>query len=79
MTRKPLTAALALGMSLAATAHANEGMWMPTQLPELARTLKEAGFKGDPKQLADVTAPRSARWCGWAVVPARSSPTKACC
>ncbi|WP_313276053.1 S46 family peptidase, partial [Stenotrophomonas sp.] len=57
MTRKPLTAALALGMSLAAAAHANEGMWMPTQLPELARTLKEAGFKGDPKQLADVTAP----------------------
>ena len=57
MTRKPLTAALALGMSLAATAaHANEGMWMPTQLPELARTLKDAGFKGDPKQLADVTA-----------------------
>nr|WP_157722873.1 S46 family peptidase [Stenotrophomonas pictorum] len=30
---------------------------MPTQLPELARTLKVAGFKGDPKQLADVTAP----------------------
>ncbi|AMJ58205.1 MULTISPECIES: S46 family peptidase [Stenotrophomonas] len=58
MTRKPLTAALALGMSLAAVAaHANEGMWMPTQLPELAKTLKEAGFKGDPTQLADVTAP----------------------
>ncbi len=57
MTRKPLTAALVLGMSLAATAHANEGMWMPTQLPELAKTLKEAGFKGDPRELADVTAP----------------------
>ena len=58
MTRKPLTAALALGMSLAAVAaHANEGMWMPTQLPELAKTLKDAGFKGDPRQLADVTAP----------------------
>ncbi len=57
MKRKPLTAALALGMSLAAAAHANEGMWMPTQLPELANTLKQAGFKGDPKELADVTAP----------------------
>lgn len=57
MKRTPLTAALALGMSLAATAHANEGMWMPTQLPQLASTLKEAGFNGDPRQLADVTAP----------------------
>ncbi|WP_449468241.1 S46 family peptidase [Stenotrophomonas humi] len=57
MTRKPLTAALVLGMSLAAAANANEGMWMPTQLPELAKTLKEAGFKGDPAELADVTAP----------------------
>ena len=57
MTRKPLTAALVLGMSLSATAAANEGMWMPTQLPELAKTLKAAGFKGDPRQLADVTAP----------------------
>ncbi|KRG44582.1 peptidase S46 [Stenotrophomonas pictorum JCM 9942] len=57
MTRKPLAATLALGMGLAAAANANEGMWMPTQLPELARTLKVAGFKGDPKQLADVTAP----------------------
>ncbi|WP_305806282.1 S46 family peptidase [Stenotrophomonas sp. YIM B06876] len=54
MSRKLLTAAL--GLALAASAHADEGMWMPTQLPELARTLKQAGFKGDPKQLADVTA-----------------------
>lgn len=57
MKRKPLSAALVLGMSLAAAANANEGMWMPTQLPDLAKTLKEAGFKGDPKELADVTAP----------------------
>ena len=57
MTRKPLAAALALGMTLAATAHANEGMWMPTQLPDLAKTLKTAGFKGNPAELADVTAP----------------------
>ena len=57
MTRKPLTAALVLGMSLSAAAHANEGMWMPTQLPDLVKTLKEAGFKGNPAELADVTAP----------------------
>ncbi|MEA5667979.1 S46 family peptidase, partial [Stenotrophomonas sp. MH1] len=57
MTRKPLAAALALGMSLATAAHANEGMWMPTQLPDLADTLKDAGFKGNPAELADVTAP----------------------
>ena len=57
MTRKPLAAALALGMGMAMGAQANEGLWMPTQLPELARTLKQAGFKGDPRELADVTAP----------------------
>ena len=39
MTRKPLAAALALGMGMAMGAQANEGMWMPTQLPELAKTL----------------------------------------
>ena len=57
MKRTPLAAAMALGMSLAAAANANEGMWMPTQLPGLAKTLKEAGFKGDPSALADVTVP----------------------
>jgi len=56
-SRKPLTAALALGLTLAAGAHADEGMWMPTQLPELAKPLKAAGFKGNPGDLANVTAP----------------------
>ena len=36
--------------------HADEGMWMPSQLPQLAKPLRDAGFKGDPKTLADVTA-----------------------
>lgn len=59
--RTPLSASLALGLALSATAHADEGMWMPTQLPALAKPLREAGFKGDPKDLADVTrAPLSA-------------------
>jgi len=55
--RKPLSAALALGLTLAAGAHADEGMWMPTQMPELAKPLKAAGFKGNPADLANVTAP----------------------
>ena len=44
--RKPLSAALALGLTLAAAAHADEGMWMPTQLPDLARAVG-CGFVGD--------------------------------
>lgn len=55
MIRNTLAAALALG--LAAAAHADEGMWMPTQLPALAAQMKAAGFEGDPAGLADVTAP----------------------
>jgi len=55
--RKTLPCALALGLTLAAAAHADEGMWMPTQMPELAKPLRAAGFKGDPAGLADVTAP----------------------
>ncbi|GAA3920693.1 S46 family peptidase [Luteimonas lutimaris] len=43
------------GLSLGA--HADEGMWMPSQLPEIAAQLKAAGFKGDPKDLADLTKP----------------------
>ena len=56
--RTVLPTALALGLSLAAatTALADEGMWMPTQLPALAKPLKAAGFKGDPQDLANVTA-----------------------
>ncbi len=59
--RNTLTASLALGLALTTSARADEGMWMPTQLPALAKPLREAGFKGDPKDLADVTrAPLSA-------------------
>ncbi|MCD7098620.1 S46 family peptidase [Stenotrophomonas sp. MMGLT7] len=52
-----LAASLALGLALGAPAHADEGMWMPAQLPQLADTLREAGFRGDPGELADVTRP----------------------
>lgn len=42
----PLVAGIAL---------AEEGMWMPQQIPELASRLKAIGFKGDPKAFADLT------------------------
>ena len=49
-------AALTLAIALAGgAAHADEGMWMPSQLPQLAKDLKAAGFKGNPADLADLT------------------------
>ncbi len=42
-----------MGLSLAV--HADEGMWVPQQLPEIAGPLKKAGLRLDPKQLADLT------------------------
>jgi hypothetical protein len=55
--RTALSASLALGLALSATARADEGMWLPSQLPQLADTLHAAGFEGDPGTLADVTRP----------------------
>lgn len=43
----------ALGMTTAA--QAGEGMWVPQQLPEISKSLKKAGLKLDPKQLANLT------------------------
>ena len=37
-------------------AAADEGMWMPQQIPDLAPRLKELGFTGDAKIWADLTA-----------------------
>src|SRR5688572_1639893 len=57
-TRKTLFATVLL---LAATARADEGMWMPSQLPDLATQLRAAGFQGNPADLADLTrAPMNA-------------------
>lgn len=44
----PLT--LALGL-----AHAHEGMWMPSQLPQVAKDLKAAGLAIDPAKLTQLT------------------------
>lgn len=51
---------LALSLPLAllgTTAHADEGMWMPSQLPDIARQLKAAGFKGQARDLAELAQP----------------------
>jgi hypothetical protein len=56
MQKTMLAAAIAaLMMGTASTANADEGMWVPQQLPEIAGPLKKAGLKLDPKQLADLT------------------------
>ena len=44
MRRRLSASTLALGIALALPAHADEGMWMPSQLPQLAKPLRDAGF-----------------------------------
>ena len=52
----PKALALIFGATLLATGlHADGGMWMPQQIPELAAKLKAMGFQGDPKTFADLT------------------------
>lgn len=51
---------LALSLSvplLGSSAYADEGMWMPSQLPDIARQMKTAGFRGDPRDLAELAKP----------------------
>ena len=40
---------------LSTAAHADEGMWMPQQLPQVAKQLKAAGLKLDPATLTKLT------------------------
>ena len=53
-----------LALALAACigpARADEGMWLPSQLPAIAGKLRAAGYQGDPAALADLTrAPMNA-------------------
>ena len=52
--------ALSLGLPaglLAVPAHSDEGMWMPSQLPAISKQLRAAGFKGDPRDLAQLAKP----------------------
>ncbi len=50
-----LRLALALSLAVVAGAQADEGMWMPRQIPELAGELKAAGMELDPARLTDLT------------------------
>jgi hypothetical protein len=40
---------------LSGPALANEGMWMPQQLPQLAKELQNAGLEIDPARLTQLT------------------------
>src|SRR5450830_1005905 len=42
-------------LSTASAAYADEGMWMPQQLPQVAKQLKAAGLKLDPATLTKLT------------------------
>ncbi len=55
MTRHSLSL-LAAALLAASAAHADEGMWMPKQLPQIAKQLKAGGLALDPKTLNDLTA-----------------------
>lgn len=49
---------LAMLAALAATPlKADEGMWLPGQLPEIGAPMQAAGFKGEAAAMADVTRP----------------------
>jgi hypothetical protein len=48
-------AASATLISLAPTLRADEGKWMPQQIPALAERLRAIGFEGDPQAFADLT------------------------
>ncbi|MFI5198418.1 MAG: S46 family peptidase [Thermoanaerobaculia bacterium] len=51
-SRLSLVLTLAL---LPAAVYADEGMWMPQQIPQLGERLKAMGFRGDPQAFADLT------------------------
>jgi hypothetical protein len=46
---------LSLAILTSFAAHADEGMWMPQQLPQVAKQLKAAGLKLDPNSLTKLT------------------------
>ncbi len=57
MRLKRMLWSTAVAMSLSPLAQADEGMWMPSQLPTIGQQLKAAGYQGDPAVLADLTRP----------------------
>lgn len=55
MIRHSLTL-LATATLAVTAAHADEGMWMPRQLPQISKALKAEGLALDPTALKDLTA-----------------------
>ena len=56
--KTPLRSVLILAVGVLTSATfllADEGMWMPQQIPELAARLRAMGFEGDPAAFADLT------------------------
>lgn len=52
---------LAIGLALSTPAAADEGMWLPSQMAEVAAQMKAAGAQVPPEELADLTkAPMNA-------------------
>src|SRR5690554_1225971 len=52
----PTLATLALAFAPVPAALADEGMWLPSQLLDVAGEMRAAGYRGDPAGLADLTA-----------------------
>ncbi|KAB8172109.1 S46 family peptidase [Marilutibacter maris] len=50
-----MAATLFVACTVAGDARAGEGMWVPQQLPEIAKPLRKAGLKLKAEQLADLT------------------------
>src|SRR5256885_10047009 len=46
---------LVLLFAITTTSFADEGMWMPQQVPQLAAELQKMGLKIDPQRFADLT------------------------
>jgi len=55
MKRAAIVLALVSALAAGVAMQADEGMWMPQQIPQLAAKLKSMGFQGDPKAFADLT------------------------
>jgi len=55
MRSTPLAVSFLLVASLAGPASADQGMWMPQQIPALAERLRALGFEGDPQAFAELT------------------------
>ncbi|HEX2123048.1 MAG TPA: S46 family peptidase [Thermoanaerobaculia bacterium] len=54
MTRK-LLLLLPIALLAASSVAADEGMWMPQQMPQLRAELQKLGFEADPARFADLT------------------------